>query len=115
MTEEIRMSVVDMHKSCPVATKLEQLQQQLDSSSVEIHRLWCEHRVLLNKHAAELKLKDDQINGLKKKNAEYVKELKDLTTKLTTARALINSVEGYHKLVDRIKLIVRKELLGERP
>ena len=115
MTEEIRMSVVDMHKSCPIATQLKRLQEQVDASSAEVHRLWDENRKLQNTHRRDLAAKDDQINGLKKKNAEYVKELKDLTTKLTTARALINSVEGYHKLVDRIKLIVRKELLGERP
>jgi len=95
MTEE-------MHSSCPIVTQLKRLQELVDAKSAEVHRLWAENRKLQNIYKADLAAKDDQVNGLKKKNAEYVTEIKRLTREIQCRNERINQLESLFRKVDFI-------------
>lgn len=95
MTEE-------MHSSCPIVTQLKKLQELVDAYSAEVHRLWAENRKLQNTHRRDLAAKDDQINGLKKKNAEYVAEIKRRSREIQCRNERINQLESLFRKVDFI-------------
>ncbi len=132
MTEEIRMSIVDMHKSCPIATSIQKLEEEnkslteqlefvqkkaveLQGESSRIQNLETylsaarseSHQFSLdNKRLSSLlKDKDDQINGLKKKNAEYVLEIKRLARTIQCSNEKVNKLE---RLFDQMDSLVKE-------